>query len=196
MSDVFRFYFTSRQGANKKVVFNETMVESNSQLADKVRVTEVPLAQSEFGLICRAFRQIYKHHRKRVKAGLEKSPWVMVSPDNSFVLTENLRFYVAPMNSSAPHYIGHAMKFWGAVYNWAQAGYAISWAALEALSRKFPTDTKCDAGGKFWKNGDWYLGKHLATLGIKPIDTRDHIGKKHCIRLRSHLPFLMTKSFF
>lgn len=172
-----RFYFTSRQGANKKVVFNETMVENNSQLYDKVRVTEVPLAQSEFGLICRAFRQIYKHHRKRVKAGLEKSPWVMVSPDNSFVLTENLRFYVAPMNSSAPHYIGHAMKFWGAVYNWAQAGYAISWAALEAFSRKFPTDTQCDAGGKFWKNGDWYLGKHLATLGIKPIDTRDHIGR-------------------
>ena len=23
------------------------------------------------------------------------------------------------------------------------------------------------AGGKYWKNADWYLGKHLASMGVK-----------------------------
>ena len=23
------------------------------------------------------------------------------------------------------------------------------------------------AGGKYWKNADWYLGKHLTSMGVK-----------------------------
>ena len=105
-------------------------------------------------------------------------PWILVSPEDSYVLTENLRYYVAPLNQTTPHYIGHAMRFWGSVYNWADASYAIYWPILQRLVKeKFKSDKACDKAGKFWKNGDWYLGKYLAKMGIQPEDTRDHAGK-------------------
>ena len=88
-----------------------------------------------------------------------------------------IRYYVAPLNSSQPHYLGHAMKFWAQEYNWGTAGYALSLAAVQLLLKKFDTPEKCEAGGKYWKNGDWYLGKHLASLGVRVRDTRDHAGK-------------------
>jgi len=183
-----RFYYSmsrraQQQKHSEEVVYNATasineMVD-RLELIRKVRVVEIPKAQSEFGLICRALRQVHKHHRKRVRAGTEVPPWILVAPENSFVLTENFRFYVAPMNATAAHYLGHAMKFWGATYNWLDAGYALSWPALTKLvgDGKFRSDAECENGGKFWKNGDWYLGKHLHALGIDPVDTRDHIGR-------------------
>ena len=88
-----------------------------------------------------------------------------------------IRYYVAPLNSSQPHYLGHAMKFWAQEYNWGPAGYTLSLAAVRILLSKFDTREKCEAGGKYWKNGDWYLGKHLASLGVTVRDTRDHAGK-------------------
>ena len=60
----------------------------------------------------------------------------------------------------------------------ADAGYAISWSTLRRfVEEKFPDSNSCEAGGQYWKNGDWHLGKHLRELGIKPMDTRDHAGK-------------------
>ena len=174
-----RFYYASSRRAHLPkedvdVKFNVSQAPNNENLVKKVKVMGIKEASSEFSLLCRAFRQIWKHHRKMA---LGLPPWIMIAPHNSFVLTENLRFYVAPLNTTKPHYLGHAMKFWGSVYNWADAGYAISWETLHRLMDKFRTNEECDAGGKFWKNGDWYLGKHLASMGIRPVDTRDHIGK-------------------
>jgi hypothetical protein len=41
------------------------------------------------------------------------------------------------MDETAPHYLGHAMKFWSTVYNWAEAGYALNRPALDRLFTKF-----------------------------------------------------------
>ena len=41
--------------------------------------------------------------------------WVLVAGDNTFVLVENLRYFVAPLNPSRSHYLGHAMTFWAQV---------------------------------------------------------------------------------
>lgn len=35
----------------------------------------------------------------------------MVATDNTYVLLENLRYYVAPMNHSSHLYLGHAMRY-------------------------------------------------------------------------------------
>ena len=60
------------------------------------------------------------------------------------------------------------------VYNWGDAGYVLSRGAIDRLlDEKFPTAESCGDGGRFWKNGDWHLGRHLATLDIRPADTRD-----------------------
>ena len=56
------------------------------------------------------------------------------------------------------------------------ASFALNWVTLERLVSHFGTNKSCDEAGKYWKNGDWYLGKYLIKLGIDPEDTRDHAG--------------------
>ena len=64
-------------------------------------------AKSSFSLLCQSLRDL-------ISAG-ELTDWVLVTGDDTFVIPENLRYYVAPLNSSQPHYLGHAMKFWNQV---------------------------------------------------------------------------------
>lgn len=122
-------------------------------------------AKSSFELVCLALQQV------------EGDPWIFTAQERTFVLVENLRYFLAPRNHSEPHYLGHAMKFWGETYNWDNAGYALSGGTLSRFLNVFNSTKKCREGGKYWKNGDWYLGKHLRRLGIEPKDTRDHLGR-------------------
>ena len=135
---------------------------------DEAPVTKIP-SKSSFGLLCKSLRRIFETDKNLT--------WILVTTDDTYALPENLRYFVAPLNSSQPHYLGHAMKFWSQAYNWGDAGYTLSRAAVELVMDKFDTDEKCDKGGKYWKNGDWYLGKHLASMGVSVKDTRDHAGK-------------------
>jgi len=122
---------------------------------------------SSFGLLCSSLLEV---------TDIDYD-WVVVATEDTFVLPENLRYYVSPLNSSDPHYLGHAMRFWNVVYNWQDAAYTLSRGAVDKLLYKFNTKEGCESGGKYWKNGDWYLGKHLHQLGINPVDTRDEEGK-------------------
>ena len=70
-------------------------------------------------------------------------------------------------------------------------GYAMSYSTLKRfVEEKFPDVNSCEAGGKYWKNGDWYLGRHLNELGINPMDTRDHAGLYF---LKEHL-YMMSRN--
>ena len=81
-------------------------------------------SKSAFGLLCDSIRNI-------VEEG-EDFHWLLVTTETTFALPENLRYkliqsllsafhsklnrpYVAPLNSSKPYYLGHAMKFWNQV---------------------------------------------------------------------------------
>ena len=142
-------------------------LEANSSIG--LRRME-PGVTSHFHLICSTLRKV------REEEG-DDFQWILFAPENTFALIENLRFFVAPKNSSERHYLGHAMRFWGQLYNWNDAGFALSKGAVDALLAEYDSDAKCKAGGRFWKMGDWYLGKNLAALGVQPADTRDHMGR-------------------
>lgn len=57
---------------------------------------------------------------------------MLIAPEDAFALPENLRFFVAAKNESDLHYLGHAMKFWNIIYNWGDAGYALSKVIFKA----------------------------------------------------------------
>ena len=147
---------------------NSSILTTNPAKIDRIKST------SEFGLLCKSLRQIWNTRN-------DKLMWVLIGEENIFALPENLRFYVAAKDFKENHYLGHAMKFWNIIYNWADAGYVISKGTLEVFVKQFKTDADCDNGGKYWKNSDWYLGKHLAENEIYPEDTRDHIGRSRFI---------------
>lgn len=133
-----------------------------------VPVIKVP-SKSAFAVLCDSIRQIVEED--------SNFKWILFASDDTFVLPENLRYYVAPFDSAQPFYLGHAMTFWNVVYNWGDAGYVLSKGAVEKFLEEFNSTQKCADGGKYWKNADWYLGKHLARMGIVPRDTRDHMGR-------------------
>ena len=63
---------------------------------------------------------------------------------------------MAAKNSSDFHYLGHAMKFWNVIYNWADAGYVLSKGTLDKMMQKFDSDEACDKGVQGrpkWRNG-------------------------------------------
>ncbi|XP_012270319.1 glycoprotein-N-acetylgalactosamine 3-beta-galactosyltransferase 1 [Orussus abietinus] len=127
---------------------------------------------STWQLLCEAMNYVW-NSAKSEKINQGKSQWVIFVKDDTMVIPENLRFMVAPLDDSKGHYLGHAVVLWGQVYNIAQAGYALSRGALQNMVDMFNTSEKCASSGKYWKKEDYYLGKHLSSLGIYPTDTRD-----------------------
>ncbi|XP_076276538.1 C1GALT1-specific chaperone 1 isoform X2 [Lasioglossum baleicum] len=136
---------------------------------------------SSWQLLCEAFNYVWK-----AKKNLE---WLIMVKDDTLVVPENLRYMLAPLNHTDDHYLGHAVVLWGQPYNVANAGYVISKGVLKKLIGMFDNSEKCIAGGKYWKQEDYYLAKHLASMGIYPSDTRDQYlrGTFHGYSLQSLL---------
>jgi len=98
------------------------------EIMNKSLKIEFLKASSSFSVVCQSFLKIRQDYQDKYE-----SFWVFVATEDTFVLLENFRYYVAPMNQTGEHYLGHAMRFWNSVYNWADAGYAISSASLKKL---------------------------------------------------------------
>lgn len=102
--------------------------------------------------------------------------WVLIVNDYTFSILENLRYFLAPLNSDQDYYLGHTVTFWGHDYNLGQAGYVLSNGALKKLINKLNKTQDCSKDLTFWNREDFYLGKHLGQINIHPIDTRDEGG--------------------
>lgn len=136
---------------------------------EKVQKTKLPIRQtkleSSWHLLCDAIRTMN-----------DSFHWALFLNDDTFGIPENVRRMVAPLDSKKGFYLGHAIAFWGTEYNAAQAGYVLSKGSIELLQSRFNSTEACAAGGRFWRQEDYYLGKHLGTLGVFPVDTRDQMG--------------------
>ncbi len=116
----------------------EMRAKNSSILVQNPVQVQTVQAASEFALLCRSLRQIH--------AVQDMMQWVLIVPEETFALPENLRFFVAGKNFTDRHYLGHAMKFWNVIYNWADAGYILSKGTLDAFVQVFNTDSACDEG--------------------------------------------------
>ncbi|XP_012173013.1 C1GALT1-specific chaperone 1 isoform X1 [Bombus terrestris] len=136
---------------------------------------------SSWQLLCEAFRYVWKSS--------ETLEWLIFVKDDTLVVLENLRYMLGPLNHTQDHYLGHAVTLWGQPYNVADAGYVISAGVLRKLIKMFDNSEKCIISGKYWKQEDYYLAKHLASMGIYPSDTRDQYlrGTFHGYSLQSLL---------
>ncbi|XP_036140490.1 C1GALT1-specific chaperone 1 [Monomorium pharaonis] len=138
----------------------------------RLKDSEVPVINvdikivSSWQLLCEAMNYIRNNR-------VDKLEWIIFVKDDTVVITENLRYMVAPLDHRQDYYLGHPVVLWGQTYNVAQSGYVLSKGALEKIVQMFNTTEKCMRGGRYWKKEDYYLGKHLSSLGIHPSDTRD-----------------------
>lgn len=121
--------------------------------SERVQKTMLPIRQekieSSWHLLCEAIRN---------KVGLNFD-WVLFVYDDTFAIPENVRKMVAALDADGGFYLGHAISFWGTVYNVGQAGYVLSRGSIRAIKERFNSTERCIAGGRFWKREDFYLGK-------------------------------------
>ncbi|XP_077499818.1 glycoprotein-N-acetylgalactosamine 3-beta-galactosyltransferase 1-like [Amblyomma americanum] len=118
--------------------------------------------------------------RRVVRAHGGSFRWLLLVDDETFAVVENLRFYVAPLNASAVHYLGHPVR--GAPFhNALAAGVALSEGAVRALLPPRDRSVRC-------RNGDHqpsiaeldkYIGALLRRGGrpVEPVDTRDPLRR-------------------
>lgn len=98
----------------------------------------------------------------------------MKADDDSFVIVENLRYFLAKYNSSEPHYFGrHFVPFGG--YNSGGAGYVFSKETLIRFNKIMRDPGKCKIKS-FAEDAE--VGVCLRFAGVPPGDTRDKLGRE------------------
>ena len=126
----------------------------------------------------RAFDYIYQHH-------YDDADWFMKVDDDTYVIVENLRYFLSSKNTSEPIYFGHRFKpFVAQGYYSGGGGYVFSREALRRFGNR--TEGMCakDQGAE-----DVEVGRCMHKLGVKTSDTRDALSRSrfHCFDPTTHI---------
>ncbi|XP_015794488.1 glycoprotein-N-acetylgalactosamine 3-beta-galactosyltransferase 1-like [Tetranychus urticae] len=120
-----------------------------------------------------AFQYVYKNH-------FDEADWFMKADDDTYVVVENLRYFLSTQNSSDPIYFGCKFKpYVNQGYMSGGAGYVLSKVALERFIDKgidpavHPKQCKLSDDGA----EDVEMGKCLEALNVTAGDSRDKLGR-------------------
>ena len=96
--------------------------------------------------------------------------WFLKADDDTYIIMENLKHLLAPLDPRKPHYVGgRSLDFLKHGYNGGGAGYLLSWeAARSVVEESDRFNCALDRGYE-----DLEIGKCLENFHIYPIDTRD-----------------------
>lgn len=129
-----------------------------------------------------AFAEVYKNH-------MDDADWFMKADDDTYVVVENLRYFLQSQNSSDPVYFGHKFKpYVKQGYMSGGAGYILSKEALKRFVEVgLRNSSKCRHDGKGAE--DVELGKCMEYIGVSAGDSRDQEGRGRFFPLapESHL---------
>lgn len=113
-----------------------------------------------------AFKYLYKNH-------LNEYDWFMKADDDTYVIVENLRYFLHDKDPKSPTYYGRRFKpYVTQGYMSGGAGYVLSRESVKLFVEKgINVTNKCrrDAGGA----EDLEMGRCLEAVGVKAGDTRD-----------------------
>ncbi|MBN3298025.1 C1GLT galactosyltransferase, partial [Amia calva] len=111
----------------------------------------------------KAFQYVYEHH-------LDEVDWFMKADDDTFVLLENLRYFLSNYSSEQPIYFGHRFSpFVKQGYMSGGAGYVLSKEALRRFVEGFRTG-QCT---HFTSTEDVGMGTCMEAMKVEAGDTRD-----------------------
>ncbi|XP_025093752.1 glycoprotein-N-acetylgalactosamine 3-beta-galactosyltransferase 1-like isoform X3 [Pomacea canaliculata] len=119
------------------------------------------------------FRYVYEHH-------LDDADWFMKVDDDTYVIVENLRYFLSNEDTREPVWFGHHFKtIVKQGYYSGGGGYVLSKEALKRLYEKGSDPNVCrqDGGAE-----DAELGRCMETLGVRTSNTSDVMGRSrfHC----------------
>lgn len=126
----------------------------------------------------KAFKYIFDHH-------FDEADWILKSDDDTYVIVENLRYFLSGEDPSEPIYFGHHFKtIVKQGYFSGGAGYVLSKEALRRLATNTSVVCKQDGGAE-----DAEIGKCMQNLGVKTGNSTDAFGRSrfHCFGYQAHL---------
>lgn len=128
-----------------------------------------------------AFRYVFENH-------VNDADWFLKADDDTYVIMENLRYFLSSYNTEDPIYFGHIFKaIVKGGYPSGGAGYILSKEALKRLGGPQGKNTSlCNTDGGA---EDVQIGKCMTNLGVKLLPTVDVLGRSrfHCFGPEAHL---------
>ncbi|KAA0203933.1 hypothetical protein HAZT_HAZT001884, partial [Hyalella azteca] len=133
-----------------------------------------------------SFKYLYENH-------LNDADWFLKADDDTYVVVENLRYFLSSYNSSVPLWFGRKFrKFLKNGYMSGGAGYVLSKEAVKRLVEEgLPNPKKCRKDGNGAEDVEmgtpnYFLltcmykcaGKCLQNLGVMAGDSRDEMGRE------------------
>ena len=135
-----------------------------------------------------AFRHIYKKY-------FDKADWFMKADDDTYVIVENLRYFLSEESPDDPVYFGrHIVNFLVKQgYTSGGAGYVLSKEALTRFAESNKSICNHDGGAE-----DAELGRCLQHLGVRVGNSTDGLGRSrfHCFSPETHLLGTYPKWFY
>ena len=126
-----------------------------------------------------AFEHIFEDH-------INEADWFLKADDDTYVIIENLKYFLSAQDSEKPVFFGHAFHvFVRQGYPSGGAGYVLSKEAL----RRFGKRRKGECGVEDLGEEDVEMGQCMETLGVKLGDSRDSLGRSrfHCFTPGIHM---------
>ncbi|XP_067677230.1 glycoprotein-N-acetylgalactosamine 3-beta-galactosyltransferase 1-like [Haliotis asinina] len=133
-----------------------------------------------------AFRYIYKNH-------FNDADWFMKADDDTYVILENLRFFLTSQNKSKPAYFGQNIKLYMKQgYYQGGAGYVLSKEALRRYGEKGHDPRLCKRDGG---SEDVEFGRCMQNLGVRIVETTDVLGRTrfHSFQPEAHFEGIYPK---
>ncbi|XP_046575241.1 glycoprotein-N-acetylgalactosamine 3-beta-galactosyltransferase 1-B-like [Haliotis rubra] len=125
-----------------------------------------------------AFKYVYDHY-------YDQADWFMKCDDDTYVIVENLRYFLSTKNTSDPFFYGHHFKpIVKQGYYSGGAGYVLSKEALTRFAQRDPDICRKDGGSE-----DAEIGRCMETLGIRTGNSTDALGRSrfHCFPPEAHV---------
>ena len=124
----------------------------------------------------KTFDYIYQHH-------MDDADWFMKADDDTYVIVENLRYFLSQEDTNKPVYFGKRFRSFNG-YNSGGAGYVLSKEALRRFGARKSDVCKDDLGPE-----DVNMGKCMKILEVELGDSRDALNRSrfHCFNPGSHI---------
>ncbi|XP_062559462.1 glycoprotein-N-acetylgalactosamine 3-beta-galactosyltransferase 1-like isoform X2 [Armigeres subalbatus] len=119
-----------------------------------------------------AFRYVYEQH-------LDEYDWFMKADDDTYVIMENLRFFLYPYSPQYPIFFGSKFRYPEYVrqgYFSGGAGYVLSREALKRFVEQALNNTEtCSVA---YDTEDLEMGRCMESVNVTAGDSRDLMGRK------------------
>ncbi|XP_055530708.1 glycoprotein-N-acetylgalactosamine 3-beta-galactosyltransferase 1-like [Wyeomyia smithii] len=124
-----------------------------------------------------SFRYVYENH-------LNEYDWFLKADDDTYVIVENLRYFLYSYSSEYPIYFGSKFRFPQYVsqgYFSGGAGYVLSREALKRFIEQ--ALDKAENCSVVLETEDLEMGKCMESINVTAGDSRDHLGRKRFLPL-------------